>query len=464
MNTPISRTIRCSLVLLISVLLVSSCSSSSDSSLGEPQVAANPTGSDGESVISSDATSGNSNETEAVNADDTTTGIQNESNEGSDELTTGSDEESIGDQALSDSMNSAVVDPLIQNSVLVSFDITVPAYASNELRLEVNWGDWTFVADWIGDEFWSVSSELPTETEELLTVTYFDSFGAIELARFSQQFRTGSNPAEAFEISADQFDADQFDDDGDGVGNMDELIAGTDPLIDENSFLPIEDSISVGGYILGIYESHITDERPLSLTFQPHPNNPNQDSLSGNVDIDEGGNGTLIRNYRLGAEYNNQSGTRTNSENTVSWEGVIRGYDGSDYSYTTNFNAAITLVDESTRSLVEEISRASRGTYNYDGETRMILKGRLIEGTNVCEPVAGTYYSISTNNINGGGLSETSISKDIDDTYWRVSKMFNSYYENNELVTREFFARELTNIASNGGTEAFRFKCDPVDF
>lgn len=51
MNSSISRAIRCSLVLLISALLVSSCSSSSDSSSDEPQMAAVPSGSNGESVI-----------------------------------------------------------------------------------------------------------------------------------------------------------------------------------------------------------------------------------------------------------------------------------------------------------------------------------------------------------------------------------------------------------------------------
>jgi len=463
MNFSISRAIRCLLLLLISGLLVSSCSSSSDSSLDEPQIAADPSGSNGESVISSDGTSVNANETEAVTADDTTSGIQNEANEASAELTTGSGEEPVGDQVLPDNNNPAVVDPLIQNVVLVSFDITVPAYSSNELRLEMVWGDLNLVADWIGDEFWSVSSELPTETEELLTVTYFDNQGAIELARFSQQFRTGSNPTEAFQVSADQFNTEQFDDDGDGVSNMDELIAGTDPFIDEDSLLPIEDSVLGSNYSSEFFESHITDERPLFITFQPSPNNPNQDSLSGNVDIDVDGNGTLIRNFKLGAKYDNKIGTRTHSENTVSWEGVVKGHDGSDYSYTKNFSNTITLIDESTRSYVEETTSASVGTYNFNSETRSNLIGRLIEGTNVCEPVAGTYFSTSTSNINGGRLSETSISKDITEPFWRVSRVFNSYYENNELVTTEYFARELSMDAGDG-IEENGFICDSVDF
>jgi len=448
--------------MLISALLVSSCSSSSDSSSDEPQMAADPSGSNGESVIPSDGTSGNSNETEAVTSGDTTSGIQNESADGSDELATGSGEEPVGDQALPDNNNPAVVDPLIQNVVLVSFDITVPAYSSNELRLEVVWGELYLVADWIGDEFWSVSSELPTETEELLTVIYLDKFGAIELARFSQQFRTGSNLTEAFQLSADQFDTDQFDDDGDGVSNMDELNAGTDPFIDEDSLLPIEDSVSGRNAGSEDFESRLTDERPLFLTFQPSPNNPNQDSLSGSVDIDVGGNGTLAHNFRLGARYKNLLGTRTHSENTVSWEGVVNGHDGSDYAYTTNVSSTITLIDESTRSYVEETTNASRGTYNFDSEIRINLIGRLIEGTNVCEPVAGTHYSIQTSNVSGGRLSETSISKDLSDPYWRVLRVFNTY-RNSELVTEEHFARELS-MNAGAGIEEDGFICDFVDF
>ena len=95
-------------------------------------------------------------------------------------------DESSNELALSDSGSPIVIDPLTQNRIFVSFEITVPAYQSNELRLEVVWGDMNITAAWVGDEFWTVSSELPSETEELLTITFFDNDGAIELASFSQ--------------------------------------------------------------------------------------------------------------------------------------------------------------------------------------------------------------------------------------------------------------------------------------
>lgn len=419
-------------------------------------------GSNGDSAIQNDDTSGDATEMEAVTEIDTISGLQTESTDDSDASTTGSGDEPVAGQEFQDNNNSAVVDPLVQSRVLVSFDITVPAYSSDELRLEVVWGDLNLVAGWVGDEFWSVSGELPTETEELLIVTYFDGFGAIELARFSQQFKTGSDATEAFQLTADQFNTEQFDDDGDGVSNLAELIAGTDPSIDEDSLLPIEDSVSGSAYVSRFFESHLTDERPLSLTFQPHPGDPNQDSLSGNVDIDVGGNGTLIRNFRLGAKYDDLLGTRTHAENTVSWEGVVNGHDGSDYSYTVNFSNTITLIDESTRSYIEERTSTRVGTYNFNSETRSNLTGRLIDGTNVCEPIAGTYYSIQTSNINGGRLSETSVSKNISEPYWRVSRVFNNYRDN-ELVTTEHFARELIMDAGEA-IEENGFICDFNEF
>lgn len=132
-------------------------------------------------------------------------------------------------------INSPVVtDPLIQNNIVVDFGITVPAYQSNELRIELVWGDINLNAMWVGDEYWSASGEFPTQTEEMLTVTFYDLNGAMELARFSEPFRTGSNATESFQIPATQFDADQFDTDADGVSNLAELIAGTSPIVQES--------------------------------------------------------------------------------------------------------------------------------------------------------------------------------------------------------------------------------------
>ncbi len=118
-------------------------------------------------------------------------------------------------------------DPLIPNSTQVNFDIQVPAYRSNALKVELTWGARDIPVSFVGDEFWSATDSLPTDSEELLTVTFFDNNGDITLASFETDFRTGINAAEDFVITGGDFDSQRWDDDNDGQSNLNELIAGT---------------------------------------------------------------------------------------------------------------------------------------------------------------------------------------------------------------------------------------------
>ena len=261
---------------------------------------------------------------------DATTTIENSAESSSESAETNSDTASsisttptIDTEAVPD--NTSVPDPLVQNTTQVVFDITVPAFMSNALLVQLRWGDIETNAAWVGGEFWSTTLELPTATEETLNVTFFDDNGAVELASFEQTFRTGTNAAETFTITTDQFDASLFDTDQDGVSNLDELIAGTDPSVDEDSLLEIRDSFSV------IVNSRTTVSRELEAaigTVRPFfdefdtetatgdPNRPL--FMVGSTNIDANGNGTYSLGTSFGSSSATDAGTRTRSDNSRS--------------------------------------------------------------------------------------------------------------------------------------------------
>lgn len=359
--------------------------------------------------------------------------------------------------------NPVIPDPATQNLTQVTFDITVPAYQSDQLRVELDWGDVSIVASWVGDELWTATGEFPTSTQHLLSVTFYDRNGDIELARFKQSLTTSSGAAETLQITADQFDSDIFDTDEDGANNLNELIAGTDPLIDETSLLPIIDTFTHSRWsrmsISRHFESHISDERPFinTLSFSPREGH----DIYRDAIIDEGGNGTLTYNIWAGSTSLNITGTRTVSEGSVSWEGHRTARD--DYSHGVTVNNTITYIDANTRDFVEEVEGSNIGTYSDTWETSSNLIGRLIEGTSLCEPIAGTVTTTQRSNRGDGENYTFTISKSIDDQYWRVGS-----------GTSGYFVREINMLWSYCGTTCGSytepepndkyFTCDFVDF
>ena len=125
--------------------------------------------------------------------------------------------------------NPAVPDPEVRNVIRVDYDITVPAYVSDALRVALVRGEDELDAAWIGDELWSATEVLPTNTETSPTVTFRDDDGGLTLGTAELSFRTGTNAMQIVRVTAEQFDTVGWDDDGDGASNLDESIAGTDP-------------------------------------------------------------------------------------------------------------------------------------------------------------------------------------------------------------------------------------------
>ena len=140
------------------------------------------------------------------------------------------DADSITAPVGSDATSADTTETVAAVSTRVLFNITVPAYQSNALQVRLQWGDQDIVARFVVDESWEVVADFPTNTENTLIVTFNDNNGAITLGSVEQTFRTGTNPTESLQIAADQFDTTRWDNDGDGVSNLDELISGSNPL------------------------------------------------------------------------------------------------------------------------------------------------------------------------------------------------------------------------------------------
>lgn len=115
-------------------------------------------------------------------------------------------------------------------STFVTFDITVPKYVSQALQVRIDWGSDSTLASWVVDESWTASGNMQTDSSYAVTVTFSDDNGAIVLGRATTMLATTADSNQTLEVLANQFDTTSVDDDGDGISNLDELTAGTNPL------------------------------------------------------------------------------------------------------------------------------------------------------------------------------------------------------------------------------------------
>ena len=340
----------------------------------------------------------------------------------------------------------SVPDPVTQQFTRVDFNITVPPYQSNELQVGITWGDIAFSARWIGDELWVADADFPINTEDNLVVTFYDANGDITLGHYETVFRTGVNDSQSYQISADQLNVDQWDTDNDGISNLDESIAGTDPLLDESSTLQVVDSVMVSNDILSVsqqLEASLGEQRPYLEVISDYTPIPEEEPdgiwilIDINFDIDADGNGTMSDIYKERFYSESHSCTRTHFENSISWEGSFKTFDG-DYSRTREFTNETTYIDENTRGFTEKITETYSGFFTDEWEISSNITGELIDATSLCQPVSGTISRTHGTNREGPYSTESiTVSKEVDDPYWKVITV------SRNGDAEEYLAREL---------------------
>ena len=349
-----------------------------------------------------------------------------------------SDDDTGQDNTNQDNTSQQGTDPLIQNTTTITFDITVPAYQSNELKIEVRWRDISLVAQWVGDEHWQATGEFPTATEGVLSITFFDNNGALELAEYSETFVSGINAGETVQVIADQFDRTPFDNDDDGTNNLDELLAGSDPLVVEPKILPIKFNYrgEAHGILLPKYEVSARAPRPYSfdevVPLGSYALGPTLVS-STSIAIDEFGNGSrfnkvqYMNSSNIARYHEEQNATRTFTGSSVVWE-------GSDYLFNVNskYSRDIQFTVEASR--VDSQSMRVEATYELDflnepraGDYQNIVYNLVVIASpdpKQCLPDRGN-YDVTWGNSSEGETRSTTLTKNAGDEYWHVVTTLN---------------------------------------
>lgn len=405
------QSIRIAALLCISALALYGCSGSSDSGAGNVQ-------SIGESAIET---------TNDNNAPDSNFETDIDTVNSTSEIELGNDPTSTPEIP-----TQVIPDPMLPTTTRITFEITVPAYSSNELLVGLVWGDIQASAAWVAGELWTLSEVFPIDTENELVVTFYDNNGDVILASYESTLRTGFNSVDGIQINADQFDSERWDTDGDGVSNLDESILGSDPVQLELRETYSDRPQFPDQFGTRTYEIQVPDERPYfefletELTMsERNPNQPLGEDKTLTIDINETGTGTLtldVTSYRIpfSPESRNMDATRTNTGNSIIWTGE---------SGRRDFNSGVVFEDILSLELkrIDADTRSADGTFidsafNTGPSTRVQSKFALIGEPLVespeCEPITGEVTQVFSSACCVDKINI--VSKGVDDQYWTV--------------------------------------------
>lgn len=428
---------RCSSIVLMSAMFVVGCSgsgsgksSSTESETANAAIAANDSlspnpGAENDSATELSSTSGESVLTE-TDADADSQNTISSSDESANEIT-----------------NNPSIDTLAPITTRTTFEITVPVYVSSALQVHLEWGDIALKAKWVIDESWSITTELPVDTENPLIVTFSDNNGDLVLASVETVFKTSTAPSGVFTIAADQFDTERWDNDGDGVSNLSELLNGDDPLLALNDNVEIRDlfvaNLDTWHIDVEDIESRIPAERPYfedtSLLIPAssfEEGEPNPDNIGENyrttINLDEFGTGTFF--YQLRDQFSpsyfesyTYEATRTNTGDSILLDiSANRFHVEARIRYSNTISTETTLTDERhyfQTGLVDGLN-----TYdNFSGQFKFIsygLTGKIIPDSANCEAIAG-YLEVKERPHTEQVRSIYTVKKEISDDYWTLS-------------------------------------------
>jgi len=328
--------------------------------------------------------------------------------------------------------DQVIPDPMLPMTSRVDFDITVPAYSSDELQVLVQWGDVQETAMWVADEYWTLSVDFLLDRENELVVTFYDRNGAVTLASYQSTFRTGFNSTDSYQISADQFDSDGWDADGDGISNLDEAILGGDSIQ-----LELRDPYFNSAFTIGTstFESRVPAERPYYeyLELVPENERPELGDVTQmlTIDIDEMGSGTLddyrIRHGGSSGDFQISSdlATRTNTGDSVIWEGESTYNSQGEYLSFNASSVEVKSINAQSRSVDGTLLSRANGSFQPVVDVyRYALVGEPITDSALCTPTSGTLLHAEYLDKRDGELlyrwNVNRISKGVDDQLWTV--------------------------------------------